>query len=231
MPTPLWQYDPNSRTYVNLRTGQIAGPGEMLGLRDRFAEALNAESDRLARRLTDREITIQQWTTEMRRLVKDAFVAQYAAAVGGVNNMTQADYGRIGAMMMAGQGTTGQYWYLQRFAETIQAGRLTPEQIAARARLYMSSSVQAFERGKSTSYGMPRLPAYPGDGSTQCLVNCRCSWEIVEDAFAWRATWSLGNAEHCPDCLSRAAMWAPYVVLKGGGVVDNSREGWVRWAS
>ncbi|MCB0039470.1 MAG: hypothetical protein KDI56_02075 [Xanthomonadales bacterium] len=238
-PRPLWQYDPRSRRYRDLRTGRYIGPDDLRELRDRFADALKQETDRLAQRLFDREITIQVWTLEMRRLIKNSFIAQYAAAVGGTQNMTAADYGRIGAMLSS--QNTGQYWYLQRFAEAIAEGRLSEAQIRARAALYMGASVQAFERGKAASFGDLRLPALPGDGSTICLTNCRCEWLISETTTAWYCTWSLGAAEHCPDCLERAKMWQPYVVLKGMatlqalaaavGGADGLRAGleWPQW--
>lgn len=212
MATPLWQYDPRSNRYRNLRTGRFIGPAELRELRDAFADALARESDRLAERLVNREISLAQWVTQMRTLVKDSFIAQYAAQVGGLANMTQADYGRIGAML-AGRGERGQYWYLQRFAGEIADGSLTPAQIAARAQMYMGASVQAAEQGRASLLGL-RLPAYPGDGTTRCLTNCRCSWRIDDGGLVWYATWVLGMAEHCADCLTRAKTWAPLVISK-----------------
>lgn len=237
-PRPMWQYDPNSRRYRNLRTGRYVGPAELERLRNEFADALTRQTDRLAERLFDRSISIQTWVLEMRTLIKDSFIAQYAAAVGGLQNMTAADYGRIGAMLSS--QNQGQYWYLQRFAEAIAEGRLSEAQIMARAQMYMGASVQAFERGKAASYGLPKLPAYPGDGTTRCLTNCRCSWQIVESLTAWQCTWSLGRAEHCPDCRDRAAIWAPLVILKGmatlaalveatGPAGFREAMGWLKW--
>jgi hypothetical protein len=52
----------------------------------------------------------------------------------------------------------------------------------------------------------PNLPAWPADGSTECLAFCRCSWQESDGQFYWR----LGAAEHCPTCNSRASSWAPY---------------------
>lgn len=71
-------------------------------------------------------------------------------------------------------------------------------------------------------------------------TNCRCSWQIVESLTAWQCTWSLGRAEHCPDCLDRAAIWAPLIILKGMATLaalvdatgpDGFREAmeWIRW--
>jgi hypothetical protein len=66
-----------------------------------------------------------------------------------------------------------------------------------------------YELGKAESQGAPSLPAYPGDGQTACLGNCRCNWDIEETEDAWEATWELNDAEHCADCIANAEQWNP----------------------
>jgi len=214
-PRPYWVYDPVSQRYRNLRNGRYIDQDELRSLRNEFAEALREETDRIAQRLFDGVSSIQDWVLEMRTLIKDAYIAQYAASIGGMQYMTQSDYGRIGAMLSS--QNRGQYWYLQQFAEAIARGELSEAQIRARAALYGYSSVQAFERGKARLYGLT-LPAYPGDGTTACLSNCKCGWRIRETNLAYYCTWTLGIAEHCSDCVDRAGMWSPLVLLKGFAV-------------
>ena len=89
--------------------------------------------------------------------------------------------------------------YLAGFVSA-QSG-LSDAQTAARAALY-SGAV------RGTYYGarFPGLPNYPGDGSTPCRTNCKCSVEERADGFYW----ILHPAEHCGECQQRAAQWAPY---------------------
>lgn len=84
--------------------------------------------------------------------------------------------------------------YLQGFAQA--APDLSDAQIAQRASLYLGAV-------RATYYGaaFPGLPSYPGDGSTACKSNCKCSLE-ARDSGVW---WVLGAAEHCSDCEERAA--------------------------
>lgn len=96
------------------------------------------------------------------------------------------------------------------------SANLHEAQIAARSRMYVRSAREAYERANARTRGAPELPAYPGDGSTVCLTNCACHWELepVEDEATgeiveWEAYWTLGMTEHCPDCLERAEMWNP----------------------
>ena len=150
----------------------------------------------------------QQWVLEMRQQIKETYSNEYMLARGGRNNMTQADWGRVGAMVKR------QYRYADGFARDIDAGKVSGGQIRTRARMYVDSATQAFERAKTESLGLPVLPAYPGDGQTVCRANCQCHWEIADVGDHWEATWQLGVAEHCPDCVQNAEQWAPLVVPK-----------------
>lgn len=98
--------------------------------------------------------------------------------------------------------------YLTIFATVLEG--LTISQIIARAEMYINATRQGFERGKAAAYGI-ELPAYPGDGSSPCLSNCRCYWQI-ESGDAILAYWRLGIADHCAVCQQRNAEWNPYRV-------------------
>lgn len=144
----------------------------------------------------------------MREALRDTYSAAYMAGRGGRNAMTPSDWGKLGAMLKE------QYKFLNDFAAEVAAGQLSEQQIAARAALYFNSATQATERGRSAARGLT-LPAYPGDGSTECRSNCKCRLDIEETSTEWRVYWRLGAAEkHCTTCPERAATWAPLVVPK-----------------
>ena len=65
----------------------------------------------------------------------------------------------------------------------------------ARAAMYAGSIRATFEKARS-----PGLPFYPGEG-TECLTNCRCSWQDNGDDTY---TWVLDAKESCATCLERA---------------------------
>ena len=64
--------------------------------------------------------------------------------------------------------------------------------------------------------GLP-LPAMPRDGTSQCLSNCGCAWEIAElDGDGnYDCTWQLGKTENCQTCRQRAADWSPLQIRDG----------------
>jgi hypothetical protein len=98
------------------------------------------------------------------------------------------------------QAITAQLKYLDGFVADLRQGKLTMAQAQARAALYAGAS-------RATFYGAqyPGLNAYPGDGGTPCMGNCKCSLEQQGDLIYWR----LHPAEHCDGCVSRASA-SPY---------------------
>jgi len=83
----------------------------------------------------------------------------------------------------------------------------------SRARMYVTSAVAPYWYG--VTEGLP-IPAIPGDGSSQCGQNDRCSLRIQwvdkskGDADVY---WVLEpGAEHCQTCAVRAEKWNPLVI-------------------
>lgn len=204
----LWYWDDGSHRYRDAETGRYISFRQIVELRDTYIERSMGGVNNLASRISTGDINVQQWVLEMRTAIKDAYISEYMLARGGIDAMTQSDWGRLGQMIR------GQYGYLQNFATDIQNGKLSVEQVAMRARMYMDSATQAYEKANAISHGLPGLPAYPGDGQTVCRANCKCEWRYEETETEWLCFWDLGDAEHCPDCESNASRWNPLVIPK-----------------
>ena len=206
-----WLWNQVSQVFHRMRGGKIdkiVGPTPTLRDRFLFVERNSGHMAGLHKSVLSGDMSIQQWVLGFRARLKGVYIDQYVMARGGRAAMTQRDWGRLGAMLKK------QYGFMNRFGEDIAAGKLTEAQMARRSQMYFDSARQAFERGKEESLGMPTLPAYPADGQTQCLSNCQCYWDIRETEDEWLATWTLGAAEHCPDCVENAERWAPLRLRK-----------------
>lgn len=200
---PGWIWDAASRRYRSTQTGRFIGQKVLDELRDAYIDKQKERIAGITDRLVDGDTNVQQWVLEMRKEIKTTYITEYSASRGGVKNVTQAEWGRAGQLLRK------QYEYLDKFAQDIATGKLSPGQIDARAKLYIESASQIYERGKVENTGIPTLPAYPGDGQTICRANCRCHWRITQTEGEWLATWELGAAEHCPDCVTNAGRWNP----------------------
>lgn len=200
----VWMWDPLRKAYIDPQ-GEPVSADRMLALRDTFLYEMQEIVTGVTQDLVEERITLQQWEQRMRDEVRISYVDLYVASKGGRAQMSPRDWGIVGHMLR------DQYAYLRQFTDQITAG-MAPGVIGMRARQYIRSASQAFERATTERYGMPRLTQYPGDGQTACHGNCQCHLEIEEIENGWNVYWFLGIAEHCQDCVDMAAEWAPLFV-------------------
>lgn len=206
-----WKWNATEHQYESAKWGYVLEPEELLDLRDTFLDKQRQEMEAHVSRLASGQITVNDWLAQSRETIKQTFVAEYVLGHGGRGSMSPADWGRLGPMCK------NQYKYLQGFAEDIQKG-MSEEAIKSRANMYIEAARQGYERGASETRGIPRLPQYPGDGQTRCLSNCACHLEYREAVVGWEVTWSLGAAEHCPDCVRLAGEWNPLRIDATGAI-------------
>lgn len=201
-----WTWNPRTREYRN-EDGRTIGEGDMPAIRDEFVTKSEGLGKDYAARIADGSMSVGTFEREMRATLKSMHMAQYTLGRGGRSQMGPADYGRVGRLLR------DQYGHLNDFARDIADGTQTEGQIGQRAQNFMGSSRQSYERGKAFNRGID-LPAYPGDGGTECHGNCKCSWDIQETPDEWHAHWTLGGGEHCNGCLGRQALYSPFVMGK-----------------
>ena len=208
MADQLWTWDPRAKRYRNTKTGQFIGIEQMNNLRQDFFYMQKQRVASLTTQYNNAEINLHQFESQVKTIIKETYIDMYAMAKGGRNNLTQADWGRIGAMLKQQYGQNG---YLANFMRQIANGQLSEAQIVARMNMYINSANEAMWRGYASDLPID-LPAYPGDGSTVCLTNCQCAWDIRPVEGGYDCYWVLGYAEHCPDCVRRESEWNPYSI-------------------
>mgnify|MGYP005825468063 CR=1 FL=1 len=203
----VWTWDGHAYHGPN---GRFVGPKQMLELRDAFSDATVAEARRLTAEVPNGQEMLGTWLVKMRELTKQTYIDQYVLGRGGRAQMTQSDWGKLGALVKR------QYQFLQGMAYDAAAGTMTGAQMEARAGLYARGANAAYEMASASAAGIPRLPCYPADGNSVCKSNCKCTWDIVALPDRWEATWVLGEVDkHCPDCVSHANTWNPLVIPRG----------------
>ena len=163
----------------------------------------NNEVDALAEDVFTGKISIGGWEESMKQLIREHHTSMAAIGKGGWDNMTWSDWGRLGNPLKQ------QYRFLHNFAENIAERRdtISLKAIKARAHMYGEAgghSVAMAQAGRISDL----LPWIPKDGSTECLVNCKCYWKLdiidkIGEYQLVQAVWNLRPAEHCVDCLER----------------------------
>jgi len=159
-----FRWDINARRYRDAESGKFISEAKVRAARQDIIDRSTVLVDALSAQLDAGEIDVETWTLRMREVIKTTTIAQYVLGRGGRNVMKASDWGRIGYRLRE------QYGFLQRFAEQVDVGQLSPAQIADRARMYVDGTWSVFDRGKGAAWDI-RLPAHPGDGSTRCITD------------------------------------------------------------
>ena len=157
-----------------------------------------AQFERYADRWASGELSLSNFEQLFKLELKNLYVASAWTATGSIEATNHRHYGVVGRRLR------DQYQFMHNFFNEIEAGNLTLAEIKARSAQYARSSRQVLERIGNSDVGLPMLPAYPADGSTECLTNCKCSHRVVDVEDGFDVYWKLNPAEHCPDCTSRA---------------------------
>lgn len=176
----------------------------------------NEAADRLNSRLKAGEITVDVWLQEMQSEISSGHVSAYSAGRSGAwSSITFSEWGRLGSRIKK------QFQHLKGFAGEIRkkgVDAFTFEKLKFRTGLYGSNMRESLEAGHMRDRGIDPsiLPAIPGDGTTKCLVRCKCRWTVrAAGRDKFKISWRLGAAEHCRTCLDRARDWVGLDVVKG----------------
>lgn len=159
-------------------------------------DALQADPDRL-----------DDWYDEISRQIRRYTLAAYLAGNGGTAPTGPAD-------QQIADAIKAQQQFLTAFREEIRASDEWKAAWNSRAAMYAQSIKASYWNAKTR--GWP-LPAQPGDGTTICLTNCGCAWEIDElegDGNA-DAYWRRSKDDSCQTCLEREAQWSPLKIRSG----------------
>lgn len=173
----------------------------------------------LAEGLAQGRIELEQWVDATRTELRRYHLASSVLGVGGASQVDAEVY------RIAERKTAEQYAYLDRWADEMRRGAFPLDaapRVRQRAQLYAGAAHATFSESRAHRYGVPALPFQPSDGGTACLSNCKCRWEykLLDGDGNWDIYYRLAPAEHCEDCLQRAAQANPLRV-RDGVIVDE----------
>lgn len=202
-----WKWDQSRHTY--LRNGTPLTHAQTVAVRDALASGFGQMGGDIVSSYYSGGIELGALRDAFAQHVTDTIRAQYLLGRGGVNTAVDTDSQRIISIISEQLGFAG------KFVDSIKTGDMSEAEAVGRANLYAGATVQAYEEGRARTYGSLDLPAYPADGSTECLARCRCAWEIEETDTEWNCTWqTMQDDVVCPTCVERGDEWTPWVQVK-----------------
>lgn len=202
-------------------------PGPLTTLNDKtdYSDAMMRVFERqvndLFQQILSGDIDIGSGQYRFREMVRQMHGMQLIAGAGGDKSLVSSD-----DWLKLGEELRSQYLYMEKFFRDIASGKISPAQAAARARMYAHSSRATFWR---QAVGVDvKLPAVPGDGSTDCVTNCRCRWSFEYErnrrgrVIAVLAKWNILPGENCATCVDRAAQWNPLRIPAARGFDEET---------
>lgn len=198
--TPEYLWNEAAAQYIDKSTGRFVGRQVIRVQLDKVVDASGEAMRGLSQQLRDGAIDLADWQMGMMQQIKITHLAGAAMQRGGWQQMTQADFGRVGQIVRR------EYGFLRDFAEQIASGkqkldgnvlrRSTQFGQAGRETYYQFWGLEGDRRG----FDEERSILNPADHCSECVEqdakgfqprgqmvpigqricrkNCRCSQEL-----------------------------------------------------
>lgn len=132
----------------------------------------------LANELRDGKVTLRDWQRRTAVELKSMHLYSAAAAKGGWAQLTQADFGRVGAALRE------QYKYLQGFADQLSDGLALDGRFLRRAQMYAEAARATYELtaqqvALDAGYAEERNVLHPADHCNGCLDASAIGWVSI----------------------------------------------------
>lgn len=190
-------WDASSSRYRASSTGRFIARSKVVEAVDLLVEDTREYLRGLSQMYTDGKIDLGDWQSAFKDRLRAAHTLSAGIALGGKENISQAEWGRIGAL------TREQYGYLQGFAveleqgKQIHFGRVDLYARAIRATFLNAERIRMAANQKArwvlhakescagvgscreqASRGKQLVRDFPLIGSRICLHNCHCELEL-----------------------------------------------------
>lgn len=175
---------------------------------DALVDGIAEQIAQLTGELESGAINVGEWEQRVLQLIEQAHTDAYVAGGGPLDKNGRS---------VIEDAVNEQRSFLRQFAQEIGESLAKGTYLSAwlsRSAMYGLSARASYWRAQTR--GIP-LPALPGDGTTQCLTRCRCSWDIerLEGDGNADAYWKRHTDDSCQTCIARASRWSPVRIRNG----------------
>ena len=178
MAFPRYTFDEGLSRYRSKSTGRLVST---VAVRRSLEVALDNEARRarsLAEQLRNREISLREWTVQMKAVVKDVQLFSAALAKGGWAQLDQSDFGRVG------QRTRFHYEKLDGFVRDIEAGIPFDGRYLNRAELYAKAATPTYHAVRETEladrgFDQVRSVLHEAEHCEDCIREDAKGWQPI----------------------------------------------------
>jgi hypothetical protein len=141
VPGLIYGYNNSSARYVDLDTGRFVSRETVFDFVDQAIVTFGLEGENFIVGAIRQNVPLQVVERVLMQELKDGYINSYVPGRGGIQNMTQRDWGIVGRIIR------DKYEYVRNFMADIQAGTLSEAQLIERWQLYYNNMVQGYWAG------------------------------------------------------------------------------------
>ena len=188
-----YQWNAAAARFRDPETGRYISRAQVRQWIDRNIAASQARIQTLSEELRTGAIDLGEWERGMREEVKRTQLASEMLLRGGRNQMTQADFGRVGQRVRA------QYDYLAAFVDDLRSGSVrTDGGFLARAKMYAAASRSAFHESErdqlaGLGYTKERSVLHPAEHCALCVSEAARGYVPIGELIPIGERTCLGN--------------------------------------
>jgi hypothetical protein len=199
-PTPQYVWNERSARFRDVKTGRYISQSRVTAALNDVIDAAAAEMKAASVGLQTGQITLAQWQLVMEANIKNMHLASASMAKGGWNQLTQADFGRIGSIIKQEYGFLRKFaleissgkqplngTFLQRAQEYMRAGKVTYYEVLKREKekrleVYVRNARHARDscplciEQERLGYVRTDDPRLIPPGRRTCRGYCKCEW-------------------------------------------------------
>jgi hypothetical protein len=185
-------WNESAARYYDRNTGRYVGFTQVRAAVDRMIAASARRATTASDLLRQGQLDLGEWQTVMRDEIAMTHRMAAAAAAGGWAQLTQADYGRIGAAVRV------QYRYLHDFTEAIRAGLPLDGRFLQRAAMYPKAARPFYHdlhgaTVEAAGYDEERNVLHEAEHCAQCQDMSALGWVPVGTCIPIGRRTCLGN--------------------------------------
>lgn len=181
-PRSPFGWSENAARFYDRRTGRFVSRDTIRLALDDVIDLAGVEARDLSELLRAGKIDLAEWQRGMREIVKTTMLDAEALAHGGRGQLTQSDYGRVGAAVRE------QYRYLDGFTEEIRNGLPLDGRFLNRAAMYAKASRPFFHEEQSdlladAGYTRERSILHAAEHCAECVDQSALGWVLIGTAI------------------------------------------------
>jgi hypothetical protein len=193
MARPPFQFSGSTARFRDPDTGRWITRVQVRQWLDQYIAASQAKVLEASNALRAGQITLASWQSTMRDEIKDSHLVAEALARGGWNQLTPADFGRVGQRVRA------QYRFLAAFTTQLRDGTVRLDGgFLARAKMYAASSRPAFYASQGVvlagaGYTHERSLLHASEHCDVCVSEAERGWVQIGRLIPIGERTCLGN--------------------------------------